>query len=63
MCFQECSRFVSKFGVEITFGHLRMSTLSINVVTPVEVVTGENSHFGKRGHLGISSHFDKWPFR
>ncbi len=59
MCFQECSRFVGKFGVEITFGHLRISILSINVVAPVKVVTGENCHFGKRGHLGICSHFDK----
>jgi hypothetical protein len=54
---------VGKFGVEITFGHLRINIPSINVVAPVKVVTGENSHFGKRGHLGISSHFDKWPFR
>ncbi len=59
MCFQECSTFVGKFGGEITFGHLRISILSINVVAPVKVVTGESCHFGKRDHLGICSHFDK----
>jgi hypothetical protein len=59
MCFQECSRFVGKFGVEITFGHLRINIPPINVVAPVKVVTGQNSHFGKRSHLGICSHFDK----
>jgi hypothetical protein len=51
---------VGKFGVEITFGHLRISILSINVVAPVKVVTGENSHFGKRGVvISISGHFDE----
>ncbi len=50
---------MGKFGVETPFGHLRINIPSINVVAPVKVVTSENSHFGKRGHLGICSHFDK----
>jgi hypothetical protein len=50
---------VGKFGVEITFGHLRIYIPLINVVAPVKVVTGENSHFGKRGHLGKSRNFGK----
>jgi hypothetical protein len=50
---------VGKFGVEITFGHLRINIPSLNVVAPVKLSPVRIVIFGKRGHLGLYSHFDK----